>query len=266
MDSVITKSKLDGRIRQTHVGKQSGESTIRIGIFDGDPAHSVLIAPALARTDYSYHFLADRRMFANHFWLNPFDLLVVNWKVLNSEAPETIRWIREHISADLPILFLAARTGDNDVSSILDAGADDYLEKPLQIKVLVARINALLRRTSQQTSDAGRERFGIYEFDLATGQVRLGDRRISLTQKEFELALQFFRKPGELLSRTRLFETIWKKDEAAHSRTLDTHVSVVRTRLMLHDNGYRLTPVYRAGYRLDQVGHENAPGTRARNR
>ncbi|MGF6766143.1 DNA-binding response OmpR family regulator [Paraburkholderia sp. GAS33] len=217
MDRAVTKSRPDGRIRQAHGSKQSGKRAMRIGILDGDPAHSMLIAPALTRTDYSYFFFTDRKMFASHFWQNSTDLLVINWEILNPEASETVRWIREHLSAVLPILFLAARTDNSDVSSILDAGADDYLEKPLQTRVFVARINTLLRRTPPQMLHAGRERFGIYEFDLVTGQVRFGDHRICLTLKEFELALQFFRKPSEPLSRPHLFKTIWKKDEAAHS-------------------------------------------------
>ncbi|MGF6766286.1 DNA-binding response OmpR family regulator [Paraburkholderia sp. GAS33] len=124
--------------------------------------------------------------------------------------------------------------------------ANDYLIKPFQTRVFIAHIDALLRRTSPQKSHAGRERFGIYEFDLAAEQVKFGDHRIGLPQKEFELALQFFRRLGEPLCHSRLFESIWMKSEAAHSRALDTQVSMLRTRLRPH-NGYRLTPVYRTG-------------------
>jgi DNA-binding response OmpR family regulator len=267
MDSAVMKPKLDGRDRQAHAGKESGDHAMRIGILDGDPLHSMLIAPALTRTDYSYRFLTDRTMFASHFWQNPFNLLVVNWETFDSEALETLRWIRERISADIPVLFLSARTDDKGVSSILDAGADDYLEKPFRIRVFIARINALLHGARPLTSHSGPERFGIYEFDLTTRQVKFGDQRIGLKRKEFELALQFFRRLGEPLSRSHLFETIWKKSEVARSRTLDTHVSMLRARLRLHENGYRLTSVYRTGYRLDRVGgHESTAGSNEQNR
>ena len=96
--------------------------------------------------------------------------------------------------------------------------------------------------------------FGHHEFLMGRSQVEVEGRLVTLTQKEFELALLFFRHLGRPLSRAYIHETVWSRDAELSSRTLDTHVSRVRNKLGLKpEAGYRLAPVYSFGYRLEQI-------------
>ncbi|MEO8599609.1 MAG: helix-turn-helix domain-containing protein, partial [bacterium] len=96
--------------------------------------------------------------------------------------------------------------------------------------------------------------FGRYGFEIRRGQLTLDGALIALTKKEFDLALLFFRNINRPLSRATILESVWSSNIEIPSRTIDTHVSRVRSKLHLRpENGFRLTPVYSYGYRLEQV-------------
>jgi DNA-binding response OmpR family regulator len=120
-------------------------------------------------------------------------------------------------------------------------------ELPLRIRVLVAR--AMPDKLRGPTLD-----FGRYAFDVRGARLQCGGQAVTLTQKEFDLALLFFRNLGRPLSRATIHEAVWPKDAEFSSRTMDTHVSRVRSKLGLKpENGYRLSPVYSYGYQLEQL-------------
>jgi DNA-binding response OmpR family regulator len=117
---------------------------------------------------------------------------------------------------------------------------------------LLARVNALLRRALPE-SDAAE--FPPYRFDAGESRASVNGQDIVLTQKEFAIALFLFRHAGRLVSRGHLFEAVWGRGAELSSRTVDTHVSRVRSKLRLQpENGYRLVPVYGYGYRLERSG------------
>lgn len=152
----------------------------------------------------------------------------------------------------LPLLLVADGDEQADIIPALADGADDFLIRPVRRAELAVRVSILLRRFHPQPQQ--REVFGDYEFDPVERRVQLKARPVSLTQKEFELALLFFRHLGRPLSRAFLQEAVWPGQEDA-GRTVDTHVSRVRTRLGLKpENGFRLVPVYSFGYRLERIG------------
>jgi DNA-binding response OmpR family regulator len=136
-------------------------------------------------------------------------------------------------------------------------GADDCATKPVGAAVLLARVNSLLRRAYRPDQCGDRETYGAYEFDVGAKQVFLNGPAVDLTQKEFELALLLFRNMGRPLSRTYILGRVWKHVVDVSSRTMDTHVSMLRVKLNLRPEwGYRLAPVYGYGYRLDSVRRE----------
>jgi DNA-binding response OmpR family regulator len=97
-------------------------------------------------------------------------------------------------------------------------------------------------------------RFGNYVFESRSGRLTMAGTHIQVTQKEFELALLFFRNLGRPLSRAYILEAVWASEVEIPSRTMDTHVSRVRSKLQLRpENGFRLAPVYSYGYRLEQI-------------
>ncbi len=136
-------------------------------------------------------------------------------------------------------------------------GADDYVVKPVSAAHLLARVGSLLRRAYPHNPAAVREVFGDFEFDLKARQVRIRERSVVLTQKEFELALLLFQRLNRPVSRAHILDRVWKQASDVPSRTMDTHVSMLRAKLGLRpEQGYRLTPIYGYGYRLEHIDEE----------
>ena len=151
------------------------------------------------------------------------------------------------------MLLVTSRAEDEDIVAGLNAGADDYLPKPLSPVVLEARIKALLRRAYAQTA-AGPESYGDIAFHDAAGSVTRNGKTVALTAKEFSLAQLLFRNLHRALSRTYILETVWGNEPNLNSRSLDMHISRIRTKLDLRpEQGFRLTPIYSYGYRLERV-------------
>ena len=115
-------------------------------------------------------------------------------------------------------------------------------------------------RQAMATVSATREVYGDYDFDLSAKQVILKGNLVALTQKEFELALLLFQHLSRPLSRAHILDVIWKQVTEIPSRTMDTHVSMLRAKLNLRpEHGYRLTPIYGYGYRLERVQSVETP-------
>ena len=183
-----------------------------------------------------------------------FDMLIIDWQVPDLSGPEVLKWAREKLPAGLPVLFMTSRSGEDDIVAGLAAGADDYMIKPLRRGELLARVQALLRRAYPTQNVVEQIQFGSYTFETRTGRLTKEGSLIEVTQKEFELALLFFRNLGRPLSRAYILEAVWSRDIELPSRTMDTHVSRVRSKLQLRpENGFRLAPVYSYGYRLEQI-------------
>ncbi|KQZ95851.1 MAG: response regulator transcription factor [Achromobacter sp.] len=211
--------------------------------------HQVLTAAGYACTSYhqSRDLLAALRT-------ETYDLVLLDWHLPDIDGDDVVRWLRAHIGARIPVIFLTNRSAEDDLVEGLRAGADDYIVKPMRPLELLARVAALLRRSQiaesvDQTIDVAR-----YRVDPTARTVSLDDVAISLAPKEFELALLFFRNVGRLMSRDVLAECVWNREIPATSRTLDTHLSNIRQKLQLRpQHGVRLTSSYALGYRLELV-------------
>jgi len=209
----------------------------------------VLTAAGYACTSYhqSRDLLAALRTEA-------YDLVLLDWHLPDIDGDDVVRWLRAHIGARIPVIFLTNRSAEDDLVEGLRAGADDYIVKPMRPLELLARVAALLRRSQiaepvDQSIEVAR-----YRVDPAARTISLDDVAISLAPKEFELALLFFRNVGRLMSRDVLAECVWNREIPATSRTLDTHLSNIRQKLQLRpQHGVRLTSSYALGYRLELV-------------
>ncbi|MNE01389.1 Sensory transduction protein regX3 [compost metagenome] len=156
------------------------------------------------------------------------------------------------------MLLVTSRAEDEDIVAGLNAGADDYLPKPLSAAVLEARINALMRRAYAQPSTPGAEIHGDTVFHDSAGAVTRNGKTVVLTAKEYALAQLLFRNLHRALSRTYILETVWGNEPNLNSRSLDMHISRIRTKLELRpEQGFRLTPIYSYGYRLERVGEDS---------
>jgi DNA-binding response OmpR family regulator len=181
-----------------------------------------------------------------------FDLLVLDWMLPESSGLEVVQWVRANIAAHPPILMITARAEEADIVQALNAGADDYVTKPVTAPLLIARIDALLRRAYGEASPGGIETYGPYVFDTVQGAVSLRGVAMALTSREFDLALLLFRNANRALSRSYILNSISGWNSELASRTLDIHVSRVRAKLALQQgNDVRLAPIYGYGYRLE---------------
>lgn len=182
-----------------------------------------------------------------------FDVYLLDWSVPGASGEAVLRELRGERKVDVPVLFVTARDSEEDVASILAAGADDFLVKPIRRRELLARIDAVSRRRSPP-APAGTLRIGSYEVDLAAREVRLDGSRVDLTDKEFELASFLFARADGLVSKGHVAQSVWGHNEAVVSRTVDVHVSNLRRKLKLGpERGVRLVTIYGYGYRLEAV-------------
>ena len=182
-------------------------------------------------------------------------MLILDWQVPDLSGVEVMRQSRDKLPANMPVLVLTNRSGEDDIVEGMDAGANDYLIKPIRRSELIARVQALLRRSYPELNSTEQINFGPYVFETRSGRLLIHGKVVEVTHKEFDLALLFFRHLGRPLSRAFIHEAVWSREAELVSRTMDTHVSRVRNKLSLKpENGYRLAPVYSYGYRLEQVG------------
>ena len=182
-----------------------------------------------------------------------YDLLIVDWQLPDTSGPEVVRWLRENISREMPVLFVTSRQTEADIVEGLESGADDFMIKPLRLVELVARVRALLRRAYPAATQSVLE-FGRYKFQSEPRTLTVDDKPVELKNREYDLALFLFQNMGRLLSRDHLREIIWGQNSDVISRSLDTNVSRLRTLLDLRpENGFVINAVYGVGYRFESV-------------
>lgn len=163
------------------------------------------------------------------------DLIVVDWMMPGETGIEFIKRLRkDEILADIPVIMLTARVEETDKVKGLDCGADDYVTKPVGIKELIARVNALLRRTSQADQDDLLMAEGL-KLNLATNQLEIEGDDVHIGQTEFSLLRFFIEHKNRVYSRTQLLDFVWGQAVYIEERTVDVHV--LRLRKILKPSG-----------------------------
>lgn len=226
---------------------------MRIAIVEDDPDQAALLRVWLENEGFDCHIFNDGAQAVKTFQKESFDLVLLDWYMPELNGAEVLKWIRENLDWRVPVIFVTQRDSEEDLAYALENGADDYVPKPIAPRVLLARIHALLRRV-HGTDSTKPQQFGRFSFDSQSNQLFIESEPVTLTQKEFELALFLFRNSGRLLSRSHLLESVWGHSSELNTRTIDTHVSRLRKKLQLGDaSGWRLSSVYHHGYRLESV-------------
>ncbi|MQR02226.1 response regulator transcription factor [Glaciimonas soli] len=227
---------------------------MRIAVLDDDQSQTDLVCQVLTSSGHICHAFQSGKEILNQLRRENYDMLILDWQVPDLSGAEVLHWVRFKLPPTVPVLFMTSRSGEDDIVAGLAAGADDYMIKPIRRGELVARVQALLRRAYPIQNASEQISFGDYVFETRSSRLTLSGAQIEVTQKEFDLALLFFRNLGRPLSRAYILEAVWSRDVDIPSRTMDTHVSRVRSKLQLRpENGFRLAPVYSYGYRLEQL-------------
>lgn len=226
---------------------------MKIALLDFDAVQANSTCGVLASVGHQCHLFISSTELLQRFGREHYDALIVN---LQSREDETnlVRMVREQVPASVPILCITRSSNEEDIVASLEAGANDYIIKPIRRTDLVTRILVLLRRAYPSQTDSEQFQIGPYAFDSLRGRLTIVGKPVEVTRKEFDLALLFLHNVGRPLSRAFIVETVWGGSSQQMSRTMDTHVSRVRSKLDLTPKrGFRLSPVYGLGYRLDQV-------------
>lgn len=208
-------------------------------VVDDESAIRDMLRMALEMADYSVleaenihdaqRLIADERP----------DLMLLDWMLPGGNGIELLRRLkRDEIARDLPVIMLTARTTQDNMVQGLDVGADDYVTKPFAPRELIARINALLRRTPAGRDD-GVLRSAQLSLDASSHRVTLGDHPLNMGPTEFKLLSFFMSHPERAYSRTQLLDQVWGANVYIEERTVDVHIRRLRLALKTDDLDYR---------------------------
>ncbi|HWW11179.1 MAG TPA: response regulator transcription factor [Brevundimonas sp.] len=227
---------------------------MKIAILDDDPVQLEAVAAAIEWAGYRSVSFTRAEALISSLRKDTYDLLILDWNLPGKSGLDVLAWASANLKPSPPMLMVTSRIDDDDIVAALNSGADDYLVKPVARPVLQARINAVLRRAYPAEPSTGVEIYADFAFDITAATATRNGAPIVLTAKEFALAILMFRNLNRPLSRPYISEAVWGNDPTLNSRTLDMHISRVRAKLDLRpQSGYRLTPIYSFGYRLERI-------------
>lgn len=225
---------------------------MRIAVLDTDTTRLDQICTALRAIGHTCRQLPPDAT-ADYARREDIDLLILDWQA--SRTSDAMRRFRSWLPANIPALLMAERADEDELACLDNTERTDYIIKPVRLGELTTRVQVLLKRAHPERWTSEQIVFSPFTFETATSRITSAGRSIDVTRKEFELALLFFRHLGRPLSRATIQEAIWSHDPQLASRTMDTHVSRVRSKLGLRpENGFRLLPVYGYGYQLERLG------------
>lgn len=177
------------------------------------------------------------------------DLILLDIMLPGLKGDQFLSLIRDNGKfAKVPVIIISAKSSEEDIVRLLEAGADDYLTKPFSMKVLQAKIMVLLKRT--QADEQGKFiHYADAAIDEENHKAFVGGQEIVLTNKEFELLLLFIKHPRRVFTRNQLLNTIWGYDADVFTRTVDSHISTLRKKL--GDAGQIIKSIPKIGYKAE---------------
>ena len=159
------------------------------------------------------------------------DLILLDIMLPGLKGDQFLKLIRtDDKFAAIPVIIISAKSSEDDIVRLLEVGADDYLTKPFSMKVLLAKIPVMLKRTTSDESGILTNYAGI-SIDESNYKAFVGGAELTLTHKEFELLTLFVKHPRRVFTRNQLLTTIWGYDADVFTRTVDSHISTLRKKL-----------------------------------
>ena len=173
-------------------------------------------------------------------------LMILDIMMPRMDGWQVCREVRQ--SSKVPIIMLTARADERDELQGFELGVDEYISKPFSPRILVARVEAVLRRSNAVTEEALKDVGGI-QIDKAAHTVKVNGENIELSFKEFELLAYFMENQGIALSREKILNSVWNYDYFGDARTIDTHVKKLRSKL--GDRGNYIKTIWGMGYKFE---------------
>lgn len=221
---------------------------VKILVVDDESRMRKLVRDFLTRQNYEVLEAADGEEALDIFYKDKtIALLILDVMMPKMNGWEVCREIRQ--TSKVPIIMLTAKSDESDELMGFDLGVDEYITKPFSPKILVARVEAILRRTNKIGDAADFKTAGEIILDKTAHEVKISGNPVELSFKEFELLEYFMNNQGIALSRERILNSVWNYDYFGDARTIDTHVKKLRNKLGAC--GSYIKTVWGMGYKFE---------------
>lgn len=221
---------------------------VKILVVDDESRMRKLVRDFLVRQDYEVLEAGDGEEALDIFYGDKdIALLILDVMMPKMNGWEVCKEIRQ--TSKVPIIMLTAKSDESDELMGFDLGVDEYISKPFSPKILVARVEAILRRTNKIGEAAETKTAGEIVLDKTAHEVKIADEPVELSFKEFELLEYFMDNQGIALSRERILNSVWNYDYFGDARTIDTHVKKLRSKL--GKCGSYIKTVWGMGYKFE---------------
>jgi len=229
---------------------------MRVVILEDDQDQADLLLAWLEEAGHQCTVHKDGSAFVRGYKRDSYDLVLLDWMVPETSGLDVLKHMRAHLDPLVPVVFITQRDSEQDIVEALENGADDYMTKPVRRLETMARVNAIARRVGYgDENTADHYEYEPYSIDTKLRKISLNKEAVEMTQKEYELATFLFKNVGRVISRGHLLEMVWGTSSQLNTRTVDTHISRLRTKLKIDDQEHwQLISVYRHGYRLEKIG------------
>ncbi len=222
-------------------------TTIKILVVDDESRMRKLVRDFLVKKGYDVVEAGDGEEALDIFYADKeISLIILDVMMPKMNGFEVCREIREH--SKVPIIMLTAKGGESDELNGFELGVDEYISKPFSPKILVARVEAILRRTNH-TDEPQILTAGAITIDQSAHIVTIDGRQVDLSYKEFELLTYFIENAGIALSREKILNSVWNYDYFGDARTIDTHVKKLRSKMGSH--GDYIKTIWGMGYKFE---------------
>lgn len=220
----------------------------KILVVDDESRMRKLVRDFLVKNNYEVVEASDGEEALDLFFeKNDIDLVILDVMMPKMDGWQVCREIRAY--SKVPIIMLTAKSDERDELMGFELGVDEYISKPFSPKILVARVEAILRRTVQAASEMIIEAGGI-RLDKQAHSVTVGEEVIDLSYKEFELLAYFMENKGIALSREKILNSVWNYDYFGDARTIDTHVKKLRSKMGA--KGELIKTIWGMGYKFEE--------------
>ena len=221
---------------------------LKILVVDDESRMRKLVRDFLVRQDFEVLEAGDGEEALDLFYKDKsIALIILDVMMPKMNGWEVCKEVRE--SSKVPIIMLTAKSDESDELMGFDLGVDEYISKPFSPKILVARVEAILRRTNKLGGASEVKKAGAIVLDKTAHEVKLDGKQIDLSFKEFELLDYFLDNQGIALSRERILNSVWNYDYFGDARTIDTHVKKLRSKL--GEYGDYIKTVWGMGYKFE---------------
>lgn len=227
---------------------------MNVAVLEDSPSQVEWVRKLLQSHGHQIYSKGDGDSFIQLLKQQLVDVVLLDWEVPGATGLAVLKWARSNLSPSMPILMVTQRDDEDSIVQALNQGADDYLQKPVRERELLARMAAQLRKSKRGEASSMQFQVGQFSFNLEAKTLTVNGRAVNLPTREFDVATLLFRNPGRIITKDALSKHIWGTADRKYDASLATYVSNLRSALGLRArNGYVIATVYNYGYRLERM-------------